>query len=108
MSANIRVVGPASAHQGRVLTAPAMEFVAGLHQRFATARDELLRRRELRLADFDKGALPDFLPSTHEVREDAWRVAPAPQDLEDRRVEITGPVEAKMMINGLNSGASVF
>jgi malate synthase len=85
-----------------------MEFVAGLHQRFATARDELLRRRELRLADFDKGALPDFLPSTHEVREDAWRVAPAPQDLEDRRVEITGPVEAKMMINGLNSGASVF
>jgi malate synthase len=85
-----------------------MEFVAGLDQRFGSVRRELLARRELRQVDFDRGVRPDFDPSTHEVRGGWWRVAPAPADLEDRRVEITGPVERKMMINALNSGASVF
>jgi len=108
MSAKIRIAGPASADERRVLTPEAQEFVAGLNQRFATVRQDLLRRRELRLADFDQGLLPDFDPGTREVREGAWQVAPAPRDLSDRRVEITGPVEAKMMINALNSGANVF
>src|SRR5262249_51551108 len=108
MSAKIRVVGPASAHQGKVLTPQAMEFVAGLDQRFDSVRRELLARRELRQVDFDHGVLPDFDPSTHEVREAWWHVAPAPADLQDRRVEITGPVESKMMINALNSVAAVF
>ncbi len=108
MSAKIRVAGPATAHQGRVLTQEAMEFVAGLDQRFDSVRRELLARRELRQVDFDHGIRPDFDHSTHEVREGWWHVAPAPADLLDRRVEITGPVERKMMINALNSGASVF
>ncbi|HEV7515942.1 MAG TPA: malate synthase A [Thermoanaerobaculia bacterium] len=101
-------MGRASAHQARVLTPAARDFVAGLDQRFDAVRKELLSRRERRQVDFDRGSLPDFDPSTHEVREGSWRVAPAPADLEDRRVEITGPVERKMMINALNSGASVF
>jgi malate synthase len=104
----IRITGPATADERRVLTPAAKEFVAGLHQRFASVREELLDRRELRQVDFDKGVLPDFQHSTHEVREAHWQVAQAPQDLLDRRVEITGPVERKMMINALNSGASVF
>jgi malate synthase len=108
MSAKIRVVGPATAHQARVLTPEAMDFVAGLNQRFEPVRQELLARRERREVDFDKGLLPGFNPSTHEVRDDLWHVAPAPADLLDRRVEITGPVEPKMIINALNSGASVF
>jgi len=108
MSAKIRITGPATAQERRVLTPEAQDFVAGLQQRFEPVRQDLLRRRERRLADFDKGLLPDFDPSTREVREGAWQVAPAPRDLADRRVEITGPVEAKMMIKALNSGASVF
>jgi malate synthase len=104
----IQVVGRASAHQGKVLTPQAMDFVAGLAQRFDSVRRELLARRQLRQADFDRGALPDFGPSTRAVREGSWRVVPAPADLADRRVEITGPVERKMMINALNSGANVF
>jgi malate synthase len=85
-----------------------MDFVAGLAQRFDSVRRELLSRRQRRQVDFDHGALPDFGPSTHEVREGWWHVVPAPADLADRRVEITGPVERKMMINALNSGANVF
>jgi malate synthase len=108
VSRKIQVVGRASAHQGSVLTPAAMEFVAGLDQRFASVRKELLNRRERRQVDFDHGSLPEFDPSTHGLREGLWRVAAAPADLEDRRVEITGPVERKMMINALNSGASVF
>jgi malate synthase len=108
MSASIRVVGPVSAHQERILTPQAKDFIAGLNQRFDSVRRELLARRQERQSDFDHGALPDFLPATHEVREAWWHVVPSPRDLEDRRVEITGPVERKMMINALNSGANVF
>src|ERR1700741_3073966 len=92
----------------RVLTPQALAFVAGLHRRFNATRLELLAARDERQARLEAGELPTFLASTQRVRDDDWRVGPTPADLEDRRVEITGPVEAKMMINALNSGASCF
>jgi malate synthase len=92
----------------RVLTAEALAFVADLQRRFGPLRLELLRRREERQRELDSGVRPGFLASTTEIRESHWTVAPAPADLDDRRVEITGPAEAKMMINALNSGARVF
>jgi malate synthase len=94
--------------QARVLTPEALAFLLQLEERFGARRKELLARRQVRRAAFRAGALPDFLPATHEIRESAWKVGPAPADLDDRRVEITGPVERKMMINALNSGARVF
>jgi malate synthase len=96
-------------HAADVLTDEALGFVAQLHRSFNNARQRLLADREARQARFDAGELPDFLPNTMHVREDeSWHVAPAPADLDDRRVEITGPAEPKMMINALNSGARVF
>jgi malate synthase len=96
-------------HADAVLTPEALGFVAQLHRSFNQRRQRLLGERRDRQARFDAGELPDFLPNTHEVRSDPdWRVAPAPPDFDDRRVEITGPVEPKMMINALNSGAKVF
>ncbi len=93
----------------RVLTAPAVAFVEDLTRRFRPRIDELLERRKTVQARFDAGAKPDFLAETANVRADAsWRVAPPPADLQDRRVEITGPVDRKMIINALNSGAQVF
>jgi malate synthase len=92
----------------RVLTPDALAFVADLQRRFGPARLELLRRRADRQAELDAHVHPDFLPETREIREGDWSVAPAPADLDDRRVEITGPAEPKMMINALNSGARVF
>lgn len=91
-----------------VLTPEALEFVADLHRRFDATRLGLLERRRLRQAEFDAGALPDFLDETRAVRLGSWKVAGPPADLVDRRVEITGPVDRKMMINALNSGAKVF
>jgi malate synthase len=92
----------------RVLTGPALVFVADLQRRFGPLRLELLRQREERQAELDAGVRPTFLRATREVRDADWTVAPAPADLDDRRVEITGPAEPKMMINALNSGARVF
>ena len=91
-----------------VLTEQAVAFVADLQRRFGPLRLELLQRRRERQVELDAGARPDFLVSTNEIRAGDWTVAPAPSDLEDRRVEITGPAEPKMMINALNSGARVF
>ncbi len=91
-----------------ILTDEALAFVADLQRRFGPGRLDLLRRRHERQAELDSGVRPDFLVATREVREADWRVAPAPGDLDDRRVEITGPAEPKMMINALNSGARVF
>ena len=106
----VRVVAAgASAHADEVLTPEALAFVAGLHRAFDGRRRELLAARAARQARFDAGELPDFLADTAEVRADrSWRVASAPADLDDRRVEITGPAEPKMMINALNSGARAF
>src|SRR5207247_1198568 len=86
----------------------ARAFIADLHARFEPARRTLLARRAERQAAFDRGELPGFSSESADVRDGDWRIPPAPADLTDRRVEITGPVDRKMMINALNSGASVF
>jgi malate synthase len=91
-----------------VLTPAALAFVVDLHRRFDPRRRELLARREAVQEQLASGWLPDFLPETIAVRHNEWRVAPMPDDLRDRRVEITGPVDRKMIINALNSGANVF
>jgi malate synthase len=91
-----------------VLTAPALEFITGLERRFGARRRELLAARGLRQTRLDAGERPDFPPETAELRAGDWTVAPLPRDLLDRRVEITGPTDRKMVINALNSGASCF
>jgi malate synthase len=104
----IAVRGPVAGRFAEILTPEALAFVARLHREFNPVREELLARRADRQARLDAGELPDFLPETEHIREGEWRVDPVPADLQDRRVEITGPVERKMMINALNSGARVF
>jgi malate synthase len=91
-----------------VLTAEAVEFLTDLDREFRDRRAELLARRAERLGRLAGGELPDFLPDTATVRGGDWRIAPFPDEIADRRVEITGPVERKMVINALNSGAKVF
>ena len=103
-----RVLAPVSPAFSEILTPAALEFVAGLARQFEKRRRQLLGRRADRQRDFDAGAFPTFLKSTADVREDDWRVASIPRDLLDRRVEITGPVDRKMVINALNSGAQVY
>ena len=93
---------------GEILSDDALGFLAELHERFDTRRRELLAARIERQKRFDAGDLPDFLAETRGIRESDWTVAPIPADLLDRRVEITGPTNAKMVINALNSGAKVF
>jgi malate synthase len=100
--------GPNVPGQDRVLTPDALDFLERLIQRFAPVRDQLLARRREVQRRLRQGELPDFLPETAWVRDSDWTVAPSAPDLTDRRVEITGPVERKMMINALNSGARVF
>ncbi len=91
-----------------ILTPEALSFLAELHRNFEAERLRLLALRAERAKRFSKGELPDFLPETRAIREGSWRVAPIPADLQDRRVEITGPTDRKMVINALNSGAKVF
>ncbi|WP_086047831.1 malate synthase A [Hugenholtzia roseola] len=91
------------------LSAQALEFLVALHQKFEPVRQALLDRREVTQKAIDAGQMPTFPKETQAIRKDAtWQVAPIPADLQDRRVEITGPVERKMMINALNSGAKIF
>jgi malate synthase len=97
-----------SREQAEILSPAALAFVADLERRFRTRRASLLARRVERQTQFDAGQLPDFLPGTAEIRAGNWTVGEAPADLQDRRVEITGPVGRKMIINALNSGAKVF
>jgi malate synthase len=104
----VHVLGEPTDVAGRVLTPQALEFVAGLHRRFNAQRLVLLERREELQARFDADEEPTFPPETADVRAGDWRVAETPADLQDRRVEITGPTDAKMVINALNSGASCF
>ncbi len=92
----------------KVVSPAVMKFLEDLDLQFEPQRINLLNRRKIRQAEFDKGILPDFLPETREVRHSAWTVAAAPDELKDRRVEITGPTDRKMVINALNSGAKVF
>jgi malate synthase len=105
---DVDVVGPHVDDGPRVLTPEALAFVGELQREFGPRRQELLAARHERQTVIDAGADPDFLAETSDVRADDWSVAPTPADLDDRRVEITGPVERKMMINALNSGARVF
>ena len=104
----IEVTRLAGIRDDEVLSPSALAFVAGLHRRFNPTREALLAERQARQARLDAGALPDFLADTRSVREGDWRVVPAPADLQDRRCELTGPVERKMLINALNSGARIF
>ena len=109
MSAPIATIaGPAVTGADSILNERALALVADLHRQFNTRRLELLVRRQQRQAELDAGMLPGFLPETEAIRAADWRVAPVPADLQDRRVEITGPVERKMMINALNSKARAF
>ena len=104
----LEIRGPISEQHREILTPEALAFLSGLFGKFEARRQELLAARVARQAQLDNGVLPDFLESTKSVREAAWKVAPAPADLNDRRTEITGPVDRKMVINALNCGAKVF
>src|SRR3989442_9985650 len=104
----IQTIGPSVDIAERVLTSPALAFVEDLARRFRGRIDELLTRRRATQARFNNGDRPDFLPDTSSIRSGDWRIAQVPADLLDRRVEITGPVDRKMIINALNSGAQVF
>jgi malate synthase len=104
----VTLSGPVTSQFAEILTPQALAFVARLHRQFDSRRQELLARRAARQKEFDSGALPDFLAATRKIRESEWKVAPQPKDLLDRRVEITGPTDRKMVINALNCGASTF
>jgi malate synthase len=106
--AGVEINAKPSGRQDEILSAEALAFIAGLHRRFNRRRLELLVRRMERQEDFDAGKLPDFLTETKAIRDGDWTVAKIPADLLDRRVEITGPVDRKMIVNALNSGAKVF
>lgn len=99
---------PLTGRMAEILTPEALSFLGELHRRFEPQRQVRLAARRIRQAQFDQGVLPDFLPDTAYIRQGNWRVAPIPADLQDRRVEITGPVDRKMIINALNCGARVF
>ncbi len=104
----VQILGDMKPGYEEILTGEATRFLAELARRFETTRQERLAARVRKQAELDLGALPDFPTETAEIRAKAWTVAPIPADLEDRRVEITGPVDRKMVINALNSGANVF
>jgi malate synthase len=104
----VTISAPTHPQQDRVLTPEALAFIVELQRRFNARRVELLTARVTRQKRLDAGEKPDFLPATSKIREAEWTVAPIPADLQDRRVEITGPVDRKMIINALNSGAKVF
>ena len=104
----IEISGRITPEYAQILTPEAVAFAAKLQRAFGGRRDQLLARRAVRQAELDAGMLPDFLPETRAIRDADWTCAPYPADISDRRVEITGPVDRKMVINALNSGASVF
>ena len=104
----VAVRGAAGLRYDEILTRNALSFVADLHRRFDATRKRLLARRGERQRRFDTGELPDFLAETKHIRDGNWKVGPIPKDLQDRRVELTGPVDRKMVINALNSGADVY
>lgn len=104
----IDITGEMTPQAAAVLTPEAQAFVATLARAFRDRRDTLLEQRARRQAEIDAGMLPDFLPYTRDIRESEWHVASIPHDLMDRRTEITGPTDRKMVINALNSGARVF
>jgi len=104
----LELLGTTLPGQGDLLTPAALAFLTELHRRYEPERQARLQARQVRQAQFDAGALPDFRADTRAIREGDWQVAPLPRALLDRRVEITGPVEPKMVINALNSGANCY
>jgi len=107
-ASGVRLTAAVTSEQAEVLTPEALALVADLERAFRGRRRDLLAARRARQARFDAGELPDFLAATRALRESRWRVGPIPADLVQRKVEITGPVERKMIVNALNSGADVF
>src|SRR5579863_1336370 len=108
LPAGVAINAPLYPRFDEILTTDALAFVARLHRAFKPRRQELLKARIARQARIDAGEMPDFLAETKHVREGAWKVAQLPKALECRRVEITGPVERKMIINAFNSGADSY
>src|SRR5262245_26922244 len=108
LPAGLEIRAPLLTGFDSVLTPAATEFIVDLTRRFGGRVAELLAARAARQLELDTGKLPDFLPQTRQIRESEWRVTSIPADLTDRRVEITGPTDRKMVINALNSGAKVF
>jgi malate synthase len=106
--AGVMITGKPGPRYDEILSPEALAFLAELHRRFDATRKRLLAGRAARQARFDAGELPDFLHHTRHIREGDWKIAPIPKDLADRRAEITGPVDRKMIINALNSGANVY
>jgi len=104
----VEFLAPVNEDHAQILTPEAVAFIADLQRTFNARRKELLTARHERQKRIEAGERPDFLPETKQIRESAWTVAPLPKDILDRRVEITGPVDRKMIINALNSGAKVF
>src|SRR5215469_16769206 len=105
---DVEIAAPSRPGHESILSPAALAFLAELHRRFEGRRRALLAARIRQQARIDAGELPDFLPETRLIRESDWTVAEIPEILRDRRVEITGPVDRKMIINALNSGANVF
>lgn len=104
----VRVHAPPSEAAAEILTPDALRLVGLLCAKFEDRRQALLEARNCRAQEFDAGHVPHFLPPSPATRDPTWRCAPIPDDIVDRRVEIAGPVDRKMVINGLNSGASVY
>jgi malate synthase len=105
---NATIIGKAVSGTDLILTPEALDFIEKLHVKFDKRRIELLQLRQERQKEIDAGKKLDFLPETEWIRKSDWTVAPLPEDMKDRRVEITGPTNRKMLINALNSGAKMF
>ncbi|PWU18691.1 MAG: malate synthase A [Verrucomicrobia bacterium] len=108
LPSGVQVLGPVSEAHAAILTTEALQFFADLQREFNPRRLELLGQRRARQEAIDRGQMPRFLPETRAIREGNWQVLPVPEDLQNRRVEITGPVDRKMVINALNSGANCY
>ena len=106
--AGVEITGAITPEYAEILTPDALAFLAKLFRTFGERRKQLLARRAERQTEFDRGIAPNFLKETESIRKGDWTIAPLPKDLQDRRVEITGPVDRKMVINALNSGASMY
>jgi len=104
----IQIVGELLPGYEKILSPEALSFIEQLEKKFGTRRKALLAKRQIKQAEMDQGQLPSFLPETEYIRKGNWSIWPLPKDLQDRRVEITGPTDRKMIINALNSGAKVF
>ena len=105
---SVQILGKTLPGFEKILTKDALDFIYSLHEKFDSRRQELLVARKDRQKRFNNGEFPVFLPETKEIRDAAWTISPIPREIEDRRVEITGPTDRKMMINALNSGANTF